>query len=53
MAKYRCPEGDYEQDEPGMCPNHPDKELVMVEEEGEMKEEKEGMEEGGEEGMEE
>jgi len=46
MAKYKCPEGDWEQDEPGMCPNHPEKELVMAEEEGEMKEE--GVEESGE-----
>ena len=22
MAKYKCPEGDFEQDGPGVCPNH-------------------------------
>lgn len=47
MEKYKCPEGDYEQDMPGMCPNHPGVELEMVEEEG--MEMKEGEETGDEE----
>lgn len=40
MAKYKCPEGDFEQDMPGVCPKHPNMELEMVE----MDEEKESME---------
>lgn len=43
MKMYKCPEGDYEQDMPGMCPNHPGLELEMVEGmEGEEEKEMEG-----------
>jgi len=50
MAKFKCPIDGNEFDEPGMCPEHPDTELVEVQEgeegtEGGMTEE--GTEEGG------
>lgn len=34
MTKYKCPEGDYEQDMTRMCPNHSGVKLEMVEGEG-------------------
>lgn len=46
MVRYVCPEGDHEQEMPGMCPNH-GIELVEMSDEG--TEEKEGMEEDMEE----
>lgn len=40
MPKYKCPEGDHEQDTPGVCPNHGlDLEMEGEEKEGEEKSE--------------
>lgn len=44
MARYVCPEGDHEQETPGMCPNH-QVELVMAEDEGMDEDMGEGMDE--------